>query len=96
MGRRRSNELERAFFSHLIETEALLLQREMLMKGVTITILFSSKTTDICSPWDSNPENHHWLTSEQDILVPLNLYARSEISAKCGVSLHPRAHTKWL
>eukprot|EP00903_Cladosiphon_okamuranus_P017080 g15739.t1 len=30
-GRRRSNELERAFFSHLAETEALVLQRDRLM-----------------------------------------------------------------
>lgn len=30
--RRRSNGLERAFFSHLAETEALVLQRERLMK----------------------------------------------------------------
>jgi len=30
-GRRRSNEMERAFFSHLAEIEALVLQRDRLM-----------------------------------------------------------------
>lgn len=31
-GRRRANGVERAFFSHLVETEALMLQRERLMQ----------------------------------------------------------------
>ena len=32
-GRRRSNGLERAFYSYLVETEALVLQRERLMRS---------------------------------------------------------------
>lgn len=32
-GRRRSNGLERAFYSHLVETEALVLQRERLVRS---------------------------------------------------------------